>query len=101
MTKTNSVVPTPTSALLNKQLRTCGSSTTNFHASSVGVKFRNGMMAPGLNMSAWVFKELTMAQINGTTTQTAARHSFTITNSFDYHIEFSQSRFSVPSYGHY
>src|SRR5260221_13455979 len=97
MSSTSSVVPTPTNALLNRQFRACGSPMTFLHASSVGINWRNGMIAPGLKMSAWVFRELSMAQRKGTATQIAARHAIAIATSFDAHFELRQSRFSIAS----
>src|ERR1700730_4618419 len=97
ISNTKTVVLSPTNALLKKQVRSWGSYITLFHTSSVGVNCKNGMSAPGLNISRSVLSELSIAQRNGTTTQTAARQAMAIAMNLDTHFELRQSGFSTAT----
>src|ERR1700730_302102 len=95
MRSTSKVVPTPTKALLNKQFSACGSPRTSVQVSKVGENCKNGMNAPGLNISAGVLNELLIAQRNGIATQMVARQAITITMAFEPFFELIHRRFSI------
>src|SRR5246127_409636 len=87
ISNTKTVVVSPTNALLKKQVRSWGSYITLFHTSNVGVNCKNGISAPGLNRSISFLSELSIAQRNGTTTQTVARQAIAIAMNLDIHFE--------------
>src|SRR5260221_9148558 len=97
ISNTKTVVLSPTNALLKKQVRSWRSDITVFHTSSVGVNCKNGMMACGLNISISVLSELSTAQRNGTTTQTAARQAMVIAMNLDTHFELRPRGFSTAT----
>src|SRR5258708_19538137 len=66
--------------------------------SSLGVNCKNGIIAPGLNISASDFSELSTAHRNGTATQIAANPAIVITMAFDVHLELRHSTFSTAKF---
>ena len=70
--RTSSVVPRLTIVLLSSACRASGSPSTSFQECMVGVKSRNGIIAPARNVSAVVLNEFTIAHSAGKITHNAA-----------------------------
>jgi hypothetical protein len=66
--------------------------------SSLGVNCRNGIIAPGLKISASDLIELSNAHKNGIVTQITARPAIVIAMAFDAHFELLHSTFSTPAF---